>query len=120
MDMRDRRDMHGRMTARGKRAAATILALSAADVGLWASVAPRSFFRSFPGAGHHWAVLRPQPEILRLAGVAWLVFSIPHLAYHAAHLDRYGLADQIGNVVALGGTVVLAMVLLLPGTRREA
>jgi hypothetical protein len=136
------------MGVRGKRAVAALLALSAADVGLWASIAPGSFFRSFPGGGHHWvsvigpydehlvrdvgglylslvavsvwAVVRPRPEILRLAGVAWLVFSIPHLAFHAAHLGPLGLADQVGNMVGLGGTVVLAMVLLLPGPRGPA
>jgi len=133
---------------RGKRAVAALLALSAAEVGLWASIAPRSFYRSFPGGGRHWvsvlgpynehlvrdvgglylsllaisvwAVVRLQPEIMRLAGVAWLVFSLPHLAFHAAHLGPFGLADQVGIMVTLGGTVVLAMVLLLPGTRRPA
>jgi hypothetical protein len=135
------------MGIRGKRAVAALLALSAADVGLWASIAPGSFFRSFPGGGHHWvsvigpynehlmrdvgglylslvavsvwAVVRPRPEITRLAGVAWLVFSLPHLAFHAAHLGSFGLADQVGNMVALGGAVVLAMV-LLPGVRGPA
>lgn len=136
------------MGNRGKRAAAALLALSAADVGLWASIAPRSFFTSFPGGGHHWvsvigpydehlvrdvgglylsllavsvwAVVRPRSEITRLTGVAWLVFSLPHLAFHAAHLGSFGLADQAGNMVALGGAVVLAMVLLLPGARGPA
>jgi hypothetical protein len=136
------------MGIRGMRAVAALLAVSAADVGLWASFAPGSFFRSFPGGGHHWvsaigpydehlvrdvgglylsllavsvwAVVRPRPEIRRLAGVAWLVFSIPHLAFHAAHLGSFGLADQVGNMVALGGAVVLAIVLLLPGARGPA
>ena len=127
---------------------AALLASSAAEVGLWASIAPQSFYRSFPGGGRHWvsvlgpynehlvrdvgglylsllaisvwAVVRSQPEITRLAGVTWLVFSLPHLAFHAAHLDRFGLADQVGNMVTLGGTVVLATVLLLPGARRPA
>jgi hypothetical protein len=136
------------MGIRGKRAVAALLALSAAEVGLWASIAPRSFYKSFPGGGRHWvsvigpynehlvrdvgglylsllavsvwAVVRSQPEIMRLAGVAWLVFSVPHLAFHAAHLDPFGLADRVGHMVTLGGTVVLAMVLLLPGARRPA
>lgn len=64
-----------------------------------------------------WAVVRPRSEITRLTGVAWLVFSLPHLAFHAAHLGSFGLADQAGNMVALGGAVVLAMVLLLSGAR---
>jgi hypothetical protein len=136
------------MGIRGKRAAALLLALSAAEVGSWASIAPRAFYRSFPGGGHHWvsvigpynehlvrdvgglylsllaisvwAVVRPRPEIMRLEGVAWLVFSLPHLAFHAAHLGPLRLADQVGNMATLGGTVVLAMVLLVPGARGPA
>jgi hypothetical protein len=121
---------------------AAVLALSAALVGVWASVAPRSFVRSFPLPGHHWvaplgpynehltrdvgglylallvvsvwAVVRPESEFLRLAGVAWLVFSIPHLVFHLGHLDMFGTVDQVGNVTSLGGTVVLAAMLLIP------
>jgi hypothetical protein len=51
-----------------------------------------------------------------LAAVAWLVFGIPHLIVHSAHLDMFGTVDQIGNVASLGGTVVLAMLLLVPTT----
>ena len=50
-----------------------------------------------------------------LALSAAVVFSLPHLAFHAAHLGSFGLADQVGNMVALGGALVLALVLLLPG-----
>jgi hypothetical protein len=123
---------------------AAALALSAAVVGVWASFFPRSFFRSFPLPGHHWvaplgpynehltrdvgglylallvvslwAVARPRPEQLRMTGAAWLVFSLPHLVFHLGHLDMFGIADQVGNVVSLGGTAVLASVLLLPTT----
>lgn len=121
---------------------AGILGLSAAYVGGWATVAPRSFYGSFPGLGRRWvsmlgpydghlvrdvgalylalmtisvwAMLRPRAETFRLVGLAWEVFSVPHLAFHVAHLKVYGVGDQVGNVVALGGTVVLAAVLLVP------
>ena len=80
---------------------------------MWAVVAPRSFFTAFPGGGHRWVVLdgpynehllrdvgalylarlvltlaaarRPAPDLVRLTGEVWLVFSVPHLAYHSAH-----------------------------------
>ena len=130
------------MRTRSKQVVAGVLALSAADVGLWAALAPRSFYRSFPFPGHPWvsalgpynehlvrdvgglylalllvsgwAALRPRGETLRLTGAAWLVFGVPHLLFHLFHLDMYGTADVIGNVVALGGTVALAALLLLP------
>lgn len=134
------------MGTRSKRAAVAVLALSAALVGCWAVAAPRSFFTSFPLPGHHWvaaagpfdehlirdvgalylalcvfsvrALVRAHAESFTVTGVAWLVFSVPHLIFHAAHLDVYGTADAVGNVVGLGGTVVLAGLLLVP--MREA
>lgn len=126
-----------------KRMAVTVLGLTALFVGAWAAAAPHSFFSSFPLPGHHWvapltpfnehltrdvgglylslfvisvwAAARPKLETFALVGIAWLVFSVPHLIYHVMHLDMFSTADKIGNVVVLGGTVVLAALLLLPG-----
>ncbi len=109
-------------------------------VGLWAAVAPASFHASFPGLGSVWvAVDGPYNEHLvrdvgtlyvglaaasvvaaashraeggRVVGVAWLVFSVPHLAYHLAHLDGFAVRDVVGQVVSLGATVVLALPLV--------
>jgi len=131
---------------RVKRVLLSILAISAADVGGWATVAPRSFYNSFPGGGHHWitgdgpynehlvrdvgglylallvvsvwAYLRP--ELSRLAGASWLIFSLPHLAYHLQHLDMFSSADKAGLAVSLGGTVLIAATLLLAPDRTEA
>lgn len=61
-----------------------------------------------------WAAFRPQPGLARMAGLAWLIFSIPHLIYHASHLDMYDAFDKIANMVSLGGTVILAALLLRP------
>lgn len=61
-----------------------------------------------------WAVLQPRTETLAMIGAGWLAFSIPHFVYHMFHLDMYGTADKIGNVVTLGGTCILAALLLLP------
>jgi uncharacterized damage-inducible protein DinB len=126
----------------GKRAAACVLAASAAFVGLWAEPAPRSFYDSFPFAGHHWvaalgpynvhltrdvgglylalfvmsgwAAVRPRAETFAVIGAGWLAFSLPHLAFHVFHLDGFGTADKIGNVIALGAVAVLAALLLVP------
>jgi hypothetical protein len=125
-----------------KQMIAAVLALSAADVGFWAEFAPRSFYDSFPLAGHHWvsalrpynehltrdvgglylallvisvwAVLRPGAETFAMIGAAWLTFSVPHFTYHMFHLDMYDTTDKIGNIVTLGGTVILAVLLVLP------
>jgi hypothetical protein len=116
-------------------------------VGGWAAFAPRSFYDAFPGLGRIWvAVDGPFNEHLvgdvgalylalaaaslvaaatrsvaasQAVGAAWVVFSVPHLIYHAGHLAGFGLLDQVGQVVSLSSTVVLGIPLLLPGPRRS-
>jgi len=130
------------MHIRIKQAAAALLALTAGLIGVWAEFAPLSFYRSFPLAGHPWisslgpynehlirdvgglylallvltgwAAIRPHVGTLRLAGAAWLAFSLPHLIFHLMHLDELGTADKIGNIVSLAVNVVLALVLVAP------
>lgn len=125
-----------------KRTAVGALAVSAVYVGAWASLAPQAFFRSFPAPGHHWvavqgvynehltrdvgtlylalvavsvwALVRARHETMRVVGAGWLVFSVPHLLFHLAHLDDLDVVDKVGNIVTLGGTIILAVLLLLP------
>jgi len=115
-----------------------LLAVSAAVVGWWATLAPRSFYDDFPGASRHWvaadgpfnehlvrdvgtlnlalaavtafAALRFTTTVARLVSAAWLVYSVPHLAYHLAHLDTLAAT---GDKVALVAT--LALTVLVPG-----
>lgn len=124
------------------RVALIVLSVSFGIVGLWAQFAPRSFYDDFPGGGRHWvggdgpfnehlvrdvgglnlaltvilvaALVTMSPVIIRLAGLAALVYSLPHAAYHSAHLDIFddGI-DKIGLPISLWGAVVLAAVLLL-------
>lgn len=125
------------VSVRVRQVVLAVLALSAADVGVWAELDPSDWYRSFPGLGMHWlSVLGPYNEhlsrdvgglylallvlsvgamfrakdtyLVRLTGGAWAAFAIPHLIYHSAHLDMYGIRDQVLNVVTLGGTVLLA------------
>jgi hypothetical protein len=70
------------MTLRTQQVLLVILALSAALVGGWATADPQSFY------------------------------AIPHLIYHASHLQMYDLGDKIGNIVTLGGTALIAAALL--------
>ena len=116
------------------------VALSALMPGLEGTLGPSSFYASFP-LGRGWvellppynehlirdvgalhlalalltaaAAARPRPASARLAGAAWLVFSVPHLLYHAGHLPPAPV-DAVGNLVLLGGTVLLAAAACLP------
>lgn len=119
-----------------------ILAATGAYTGPWASIAPRSFYDSFPGLDRVWiavdgpynehlirdvgatytalmvlsiiAAVSLEPIAVALAGWTWLTFGALHLSYHLPHLDELGRTDQVLNVVALGGSFVLAALLVLP------
>ena len=79
--------------------------------GLWALLAPRSFYDSFPGgSGLHW-VAADGPYNRHL------VFSVPHWLYHSAHLGLYGARDQVLNEVGLVAVVLLAALLCVPRDR---
>jgi hypothetical protein len=56
------------------------------------------------------ALLRPASVRPWVAGLAWLVFGVPHLVFHAAHA---GPGDA-GEVAALALNVLLAGIACLP------
>ena len=121
------------------------LIVVAGFVGPWAMVSPREFFASFPGGGRAWiaadgpynehlvrdvgalhvallvlavgATLRPDRLLVRMTALVWLTFSVPHLAYHLAHLNLYAVADRLVHTLALSVPVVLAAALCLPDRR---
>jgi hypothetical protein len=131
------------MNVRGQRIALGLLLLVALVTGLWALLAPRSFYDSFPSSSMHWVATDgpynrhlisdvgsmylalaaltvaalARPAAARLAGVVWLVFSVPHWLYHSAHLDLYGTRDQVLNEVGLVAVVLLAALLCVPRDR---
>jgi hypothetical protein len=131
------------MSVRGQRIALGVLLLVALVTGLWALLAPRSFYDSFPTSSMHWVATDgpynrhlisdvgsmylalaaltvaalARPALARLAGVVWLVFSVPHWLYHSAHLGLYGTRDQVLNEVGLVGVVLLAALLCVPRDR---
>jgi hypothetical protein len=137
------------MTSSARRVVLVILAILAAYVGVWAVSTPANWYASFPGAGHQWLpVLGPYNEhlardvgglylalavisvgaavrpadgyLVRLTGLAWLAFSVPHLTYHLGHLSHYATADKVANTVGLIAAVLLALLLLLPVRVRDA
>ena len=56
----------------------------------------------------------------RVIGLAWVVFSIPHLGYHALHLDGLSALDTVAQMVSLSSTAVLGGLLLLGPLPRAA
>ena len=122
------------------RAGLLFLAAGQGISGIWALAAPRSFYDDFPGAGLGWVVAIPKysEHLVRDVGafnlafaflflwvaagldrtavrgalLAWLVFAIPHLIFHLFHLDALSSSSRIIQIIALGITVLLPMVLL--------
>ncbi len=118
------------------RALLVFLAVSAAVPGLWATLAPASFYTSFPLGGPGWvaplgppsphftadvgafylafagmfarAAWRPDRALVVPLAVAWMVFSTLHFTWHAFHLEPF----DTGNAVAQ--TASLALVLAAP------
>jgi hypothetical protein len=52
----------------------------------------------------------------RVAGVAWAVFGILHYGYHLLHLEGAAV-DIVGNIVSLGISAALGLILVLPPRR---
>ena len=124
-----------------------ILTATGAFVGVWALVFPREFHEWFPGLGFGaWAADGPFNEhltrdvgalylalvaagifaaLVRRAdasvavGIAWLVFSVPHFAYHVTHLNDLAPIDAIAQSISLALPIVLSVLLLIP-PRRES
>ncbi|MFE5287021.1 hypothetical protein ACFRAQ_18840 [Nocardia sp. NPDC056611] len=90
-----------------------VLTATGLVTGLWAVIAPESFYDSYPGFGLHWvradgpynhhlaadvgafflalgaisaaALYYRDSVIARVSGLGWLVFGLPHFLYHAFH-----------------------------------
>src|SRR2546422_601206 len=122
-----------------------IVAAGNGVVGLWASLAPHSFYDDFPGGGRHWvavdgpfnehlvrdvgslnlaltavaiaALVRPTRYLVQVLSGAVLVYSVPHFLYHAFHLDLFDAGDKVALTMSLGITVVAPIALLLLSSR---
>ena len=123
------------------RAGLLVLAASQVVTGLWALIAPRSFYDGFPGAGRSWvSALGPYDEhlvrdvgssftalvvlvvlaavflelrLVQVALAAWLVYSIPHFAYHLTTTEAYSVGDNVASLAGLGLQVFLPVTLLV-------
>ena len=107
--------------------------------GLYALLAPRSFYDDFP-LGRGWVAALPdysehlvrdvgglflatgilllaagvylERRLVAIALISFLAFSLPHTIFHLFNLEPYGTADALANVLGLLATVVVPIVLL--------
>ena len=123
------------------RGIAWALAASAAYVGIWAITWPYSFFTTFPGFGQSWvaplgpynehlvrdvgglyvallvfsgwAAVKGDADALRTLGLAWLVFGLPHLAFHAANRHGFSTLEWAASMTPLTFAALGAAILVL-------
>jgi len=59
-------------------------------------------------------------RLVKTAVAVWLLYAVPHFAFHMTQLEPYGTADAVANALALGGQVVAPLLVLwLLRTRRQ-
>jgi len=129
------------MRQRWIRVGLWILALGELPLGAWALAAPASWYRSFPGLGHHWlpplgpynehlaidfgsltlgltvvtivAAVTMRRDWVRAAAAGWTVVGVPHLAFHLGQLEPYPVADQVANIIGLAVALILPAAILV-------
>ena len=112
-------------------------------IGLWALFLPVAFYEAFPYGGTPWVALLPpyNEHLVRDVGwlnlaltvitvwaaislarslvlavlAGWLVADLPHLVYHAAHLDALSTGDGTAEIIslALGPAIAAALLVLV-------
>ncbi|WP_328443785.1 hypothetical protein [Amycolatopsis sp. NBC_00438] len=117
-----------------------------AVIGIWPLVTPTGFYQDFPGFRAGWvsmdgpfnehllrdfgglnlalaalligAAVIGTTAVARLAGVAALLFGLPHFFYHLGHVSHFDQIDQVLIIATTGlGAVVPIALLLIPGRR---
>jgi hypothetical protein len=123
------------------RAVLALVGVIQAEVGVWGELAPRSFYTSFPGFGHHWvAPMGPYDEhlvrdyaacelgfalllvcaavwfsrpVVLIAGAAFLAATLPHFIYHLTTTAMLPAGDDVASL----GSFVLELALVAAAMR---
>jgi hypothetical protein len=116
-----------------------ILAVLQGVIGVWALLAPKSFYSSFPIAGHAWVSLLPpyNEHLTRDVGelslaltvvlgaaaltgrrllsvvalVAVAVYAVPHAIFHVLHLEGFPASDAAAQSIGIGLQLVVIGIL---------
>jgi hypothetical protein len=123
-----------------------LLAIQAGIIGVWALVAPRSFYEDFPGVAGAWVAALPpfNEHLIRDVGglyvgftvlfvtatvvmddtlvkatlLSWLPFAALHLYFHVAHSGALDFSEAALQNALLAAVVLIPLGLLL-GMRRK-
>lgn len=129
------------------RAGLALVAAGNAEVGLWGTLSPRSFYDSYPGFGHHWvselgqynehlvrdycaaeigfAVLLAVAawlftrNVVLVAGAGFLAGTLPHFAYHLTTTESFKTADNVASLGAFALEMAVVVAVMVFISRRE-
>jgi hypothetical protein len=118
-----------------------VLGAPQAAIGLWALLAPHSFWADFGLGGKGWvetlgaydehlvrdvgtlflglgvllivAAIRGQRSLSAVAAVVWLIYALPHTLWHYFNLGPYSTRDAVANIIVLGWQVAAGIALLV-------
>lgn len=113
----------------------------AVQLGVWALLAPRSFYDGFPGLGRSWvsvdgpfnehlvrdvgalnlalaailiaAFVRMSGELVAVAGIASILWGLPHLIYHVLNRDGLDTSDLVVSIAGLSLAVIVSVGLIV-------
>ncbi len=134
-------------TQRWTRIALGYLSLVSLEIGVWAQLAPRSFYNDFPGFGRAWvrvdgpynvhlvrdvgglnlalaavliaALLTMSRSLIVTASIASLLYGVPHLAHHIANTTGLASSDKFLSIGGLALFVAIPLALLVVHGRRD-
>ena len=130
------------MASRGiLRAGLLYLIVTLAITGAWSLFLPLHFWENYPGFGLAFveplpaynehllndvgslhlgfavlfaiALARPSVMLVRASMTAFLVFAVPHFAFHAGHLRPFDTAEVVAQLALVGSFVVVPAGLLI-------
>lgn len=123
------------------RAGLAVLVLDALIIGGWNQLLPESFYEHFPtvslsppfsehfardfggallgiGAVLVVAFIRPKPEFVGIAALAFSVFAVPHFVFHSLHLEHASLGQVIFLLTANAAVAAIGVLLGIWSLRR--
>jgi hypothetical protein len=123
------------------RVALGYLTLVSLSIGLWALLAPRSFYDDYPGLGRVWvgvdgpynehlvrdvggldlalavlliaAAITVTRAMVLTAAIASLVWGLPHLVYHIANAGDLDAGDAVASIGGLALFAVIPIMLIV-------
>ncbi len=130
------------------RIALVLVAVAQAEVGIWGIVAPHSFFKDFPGSGHHWvsalgtynehlirdyaaaelglavlllcAAVWFERRLVLIAGAAFLAATLPHFGYHLTTTGSFSTTDNELSLGAFAVEILLVILAMTTALRRRS